>query len=200
MIYLTSMIQDINIHWQNSLNEIEIKILKAPNDIHNITVTKNDILILNLDYFDNIQNILDFYNQLPKELKIITIRKTTNLVEGTLLIKKGIKSYCNVLISQDIIPMIIDTVKAGNTWIYPQLMNYIISQVNVGQVNSNTDILKALTSKEEEISKLVASGNSNKEISEILDIAVVTVKKHIGHIFEKLDVKDRVSLAILVNS
>jgi LuxR family maltose regulon positive regulatory protein len=39
---------------------------------------------------------------------------------------------------------------------------------------------------------LIARGDSNQEIAEILVIAVVTVKRHVTHIFEKLGVHTRV--------
>ena len=61
--------------------------------------------------------------------------------------------------------------------------------------NKNLDIL---TPKEMEVLNLVAKGYSNSKISKELDIAEVTVKKHIGSMFQKLDVKDRLSLALIL--
>lgn len=49
----------------------------------------------------------------------------------------------------------------------------------------------ALTSREVEILELVAGGASNKEIAKELWITEITVKTHMAHIFEKLDVTDR---------
>ena len=61
--------------------------------------------------------------------------------------------------------------------------------------HKNLDIL---TPKEMEVLKLVSKGYSNSKISKELDIAEVTVKKHIGSMFQKLDVKDRLSLALIL--
>ena len=51
-----------------------------------------------------------------------------------------------------------------------------------------------LTKREMEIIKLILAGLSNHEISEQLYIAESTVKKHISHIFEKVEVKNREQL------
>jgi hypothetical protein len=52
--------------------------------------------------------------------------------------------------------------------------------------------------KEFEVLQLVSKGYSNAKIANELNIAEVTVKKHIGSMFEKLDVKDRLSLALIL--
>jgi DNA-binding NarL/FixJ family response regulator len=40
-----------------------------------------------------------------------------------------------------------------------------------------------------------AKGLSNKEIAAALNIAEITVKQHVSHVLEKLDVKDRTEAA-----
>ena len=42
---------------------------------------------------------------------------------------------------------------------------------------------------------MVVKGLSNKEIAAALNIAEVTVKLHVSHVLEKLDVKDRTHAA-----
>jgi len=51
-----------------------------------------------------------------------------------------------------------------------------------------------LTEREREIVRLVLAGLSNREIGEQLYIAESTVKKHMSHIYEKLEVKNREQL------
>jgi len=54
---------------------------------------------------------------------------------------------------------------------------------------------RSLTSREIEVLKMVAKGMGNKEIASALNIAEVTVKLHVSHVFEKLNVKDRTEAA-----
>ncbi|MGD2079421.1 MAG: LuxR C-terminal-related transcriptional regulator, partial [Chloroflexota bacterium] len=51
--------------------------------------------------------------------------------------------------------------------------------------------LLTLTPRESEVLGLIAAGYSNKEIAEQLVVQVSTVKKHINHLFAKLDVDSR---------
>jgi len=58
-------------------------------------------------------------------------------------------------------------------------------------------IYSKLTDREIEITRLVVQGKSNPEIAHELYISESTVKNHISNILRKLDLKDRVELAIL---
>ena len=53
---------------------------------------------------------------------------------------------------------------------------------------------KGLTQREAEVERLACSGRSNKEIAEELVISETTVKKHMQHIFEKLEIGSREEL------
>jgi DNA-binding NarL/FixJ family response regulator len=57
----------------------------------------------------------------------------------------------------------------------------------------------ALTPREREIVRLVAGGKSNTEIAKKLVISDRTVANHIRHIYEKLDVHNRVELTQVMN-
>lgn len=59
--------------------------------------------------------------------------------------------------------------------------------------------LAALSPRETEILRAIASGASNKEIARALDIAESTVKIHVQHLLRKLDVGSRVQLAVIAN-
>ena len=54
---------------------------------------------------------------------------------------------------------------------------------------------RSLTSRELEVLRMVAKGWGNKEIAGALNIAEVTVKLHVSHVLEKLNVKDRTEAA-----
>lgn len=54
---------------------------------------------------------------------------------------------------------------------------------------------RSLTGRELEVLQMVAKGMGNKEIAAALNIAEVTVKLHVSHVLEKLNVKDRTEAA-----
>lgn len=53
-----------------------------------------------------------------------------------------------------------------------------------------------LTARELDVLKLIANGNSNKEIGSTLQLAEVTVKIHVGRILTKLNANDRTQAAM----
>jgi len=75
-------------------------------------------------------------------------------------------------------------------------MQFLVS--NAPTTAKKTTNLDNLTSKEMSILELIAKGYSNAKITGELNIAEVTVKKHISSLFKKLNVNDRLSLALIL--
>ena len=58
--------------------------------------------------------------------------------------------------------------------------------------------MQALSPRESEVARLVASGRSNREVARQLLISEQTVKNHIQSIFRKLAIGNRVELTIRI--
>ena len=185
MIYISSKIENINNYWKKNFG-VKYGTKTIDNDFFDFEQEFNneDIFILDIDQFDTLEDIFKFFNNLPKSLNVIAILDSPRLAHGAFLIKKGFKSYLGKKTSKIIVEQAIKTVIEGNIWLYPQLMNFIIKNIEVSNTEVDTTVnLDILTQKEQDIANLVAQGYSNKEISQSLGIQLVTVKKHIGNIF-----------------
>jgi DNA-binding NarL/FixJ family response regulator len=53
--------------------------------------------------------------------------------------------------------------------------------------------------RENAVAACIAMGKSNKEVAEELNITERTVKAHLSACFNKLDVRDRMQLALIIN-
>ncbi len=67
-----------------------------------------------------------------------------------------------------------------------------------GPANSRLPHLAQLTSREQEVARLVCEGRSNKEIADAAGLSLPTVKKHVHSIFRKLEVTSRSQLVALM--
>lgn len=50
----------------------------------------------------------------------------------------------------------------------------------------------SLTEREQQVLKLVAKGNANRETAQELEISPETVKKHLRNIYSKLEVRNKI--------
>ncbi|MFE3445869.1 response regulator [Nocardia sp. NPDC059180] len=82
----------------------------------------------------------------------------------------------------------------GEPYLYPGAVNSLIrdwlERANQGDPLPQT----ILTPREEEIVKLVAEGNSSREIANDLVISIKTVDRHRANILQKLGLRDRLAL------
>lgn len=96
---------------------------------------------------------------------------------------------------------ILDTLRkvaAGEIFLNPELAGKFLREFQRDQeLEEVRRLVQTLTPREEEVLRLVATGATNREISQRLFISELTVKMHLASIFRKLQVNDRTKAAIL---
>ena len=60
--------------------------------------------------------------------------------------------------------------------------------------------LDALTDREREVARLVATGMTNRQVADVLFLAPGTVRKHLDNIYAKTGTRNRTALAVTANS
>jgi DNA-binding NarL/FixJ family response regulator len=91
----------------------------------------------------------------------------------------------------------IHTVAAGDALLSPSVTRRVISQFTHIPRPSLPPEFDDLTAREREILGLIARGLSNAEIGEQLYISETTVKTHVTHVLQKLNLRDRVQAVVL---
>ena len=103
-------------------------------------------------------------------------------------------------------PAIVEAIRRvadGDPMLSPSVTTRLIEQLTAGSAPDRTriakDRLSRLTEREQEVAVAVGAGLSNADIAARLYLSVPTVKAHIGRLFTKLDVTNRVQIAICVH-
>lgn len=86
---------------------------------------------------------------------------------------------------------------AGESVVDPTVANALITRLASESDISPRAVPELLTPRETEVLRLVARGQTNREIAARLIVAVGTIKAHVEHILDKLDVSDRTQAAVL---
>ncbi|HET6154179.1 MAG TPA: response regulator transcription factor [Marmoricola sp.] len=94
-------------------------------------------------------------------------------------------------------------VAAGEPMLSPSVTSTLIQQVTTQHTPDRSRAalsrLERLTDREHEVALAVGRGLSNAEIAQELYLSVPTVKAHIGRLFTKLEVENRVQIALCVH-
>jgi DNA-binding NarL/FixJ family response regulator len=93
----------------------------------------------------------------------------------------------------------IRTVAAGDALLSPSITKRVIKEFARMPRTPPPKELDELTAREHEIVRLIARGLSNIEIGQELYISDTTVKTHITHILQKLNLRDRVQVVVLAH-
>jgi DNA-binding NarL/FixJ family response regulator len=112
-------------------------------------------------------------------------------------VKAGASGYLLKGASSEKILEAIREVKAGGSVIQPSLARRLLRHFRVPETDAKPGLreeppTRPLTEREVEILRLIAKGLSNKEAAGVLDLSRATVRTHLEHIYDKLEVTNRV--------
>jgi DNA-binding NarL/FixJ family response regulator len=140
-------------------------------------------------------------------LRIIIIENQTDRpIDQYALFKAGAHGFCKESISEALLSRAVQMVCEGEYWIQRKLIARIINDLaremtasgNAYSPDENI-IIDTLTPRELEVAKMVRLGGNNKMIARELDISERTVKAHLSAIFRKLEIQNRLHLALYFN-
>jgi len=159
---------------------------------------KEYLLIVDYDSVAKEFNSLISANEVPDYT--IVLERDPEIVTGKMLISHSIKAYGNLRMQSVHFKKIMQTVRDGDVWTYPELTAALIQETKRPLISDDSKALieKRLSPKEQEVIYLLLEGLTNDAISKSLDITVRTIKAHVSSIFSKLHVNDRISLVLLL--
>ncbi|QSZ41524.1 hypothetical protein GJV85_05190 [Sulfurimonas aquatica] len=183
-IYLLSDKKNYLEYWSTHIADAKVITL---NSLANLKVS--DILIVDSFLYDE---------NLKIAAKTVVLDNEPNFEKCIYLLQHGVKAYGNVYMHQTHILSALESVKNSKVWMYPDFIGGMIGLSNKDVKDLSEEKLSVLTKREYEITQLILDGLTNKEIAIKLTISTNTIKVHTKHIYEKLDVNDRLSLYSLL--
>ena len=115
------------------------------------------------------------------------------------LFKQGVHGFCDSEITPDLLLKAVTAVCRGELWLQRNLITRVIDELARGRTPAASNKVKCLTPRELEVARMVHKGGNNKIIARQLDISERTVKAHLSAIFRKLDIENRLHLALFFN-
>ena len=146
--------------------------------IHHLNIGKNRFLVVGNDWPEE------------KQIRIMML---------------GAAGYCDKSEPTALLVRAVDSILGGDIWMRRALVPKVISallssnpMLVMSEEQIDNSILNRLSSRELEVAQMVKKGETNKRIAQRLTISERTVKAHMSSIFRKLDVDDRLHLALLM--
>lgn len=138
--------------------------------------------------------------------KVVVMCAKPDAEEAMQLFGVGVRGYCHQHAAPEQLQEIALVIEHGGVWLGADAMSRLIRgtlhafQSNATHQPDPEPYTEPLTAKEQAVALEVSRGASNKEIAAALNIGERTVKTHLSTLFSKLDVRDRVQLALKLNN
>lgn len=88
-------------------------------------------------------------------------------------------------------PMAVMLRQAAAAGIFPEYVGLLLKSFGAPTSKDSLSLPETLSARELEVLRLIAAGLANREIAEELVVSLGTIKTHINHIYQKLDVRSR---------
>ena len=135
------------------------------------------------------RNALADIDRLITIVPVVVLTASEVPADAVTAIRKGARAVVFKRFAVEHLMEAIRTVAAGHVWLPASLQTHMAEQIRRPGTS-------ALSQREEEVVACVARGMRNAEIARELSISEQTVKTHLSSIFRKLNLRDRVELAL----
>lgn len=142
----------------------------------------------------------DAWRNNAADLAILATSSRPDDEEGLAVLNAGACGYCHSHAPIETLRQALDVVASGELWVGRALLSRLLRLVDSRLPRAGlAEWARPLTDREREVAHHAALGESNIAIADALGITERTVKAHLKAVFEKLQVADRLQLALRVH-
>lgn len=168
--------------------------------LQKVSKNKPDVVLLCLlnNEGKHIEIVSDLVKIIP-EAKVVVLHSPNSLLDQTAALKLGVSGMVTTNQNFRVLSRALKQVSEGEVWLNQKLIAQLLNN-NFNQISKvpkkkglyNDD----LTNREQEVVAMIGLGLKNKAISKRLFISEATVRHHLSSIYSKLNIEDRLNLAI----
>jgi len=170
--------------------------------IEKVSQNKPDVVLICLmeNEGKNIDLMTDLLKVAP-QTKAVILSSPNSLLNQPSALKLGVTGIVGTNQSTRVLIRAIRQVSEGEVWlnhkVIAQLLDNSFNSTSNGKYK-NKGLLRGddLTKRELEVVRMIGLGLNNKEISKKMYIGEATVRHHLSSIYSKLNIEDRLNLAI----
>jgi DNA-binding NarL/FixJ family response regulator len=129
--------------------------------------------------------------------KVIAMTLNETASEARTIIGLGASGYVHALAAPELLVQVKNAVEYDGLWLGKHLLSELLALSS--PTKPRPAVGDYLSMRERTVAQAVAKGKSNKEVARELNITERTVKAHLSACFDKLGVRDRMQLALLIN-
>ncbi len=184
------------------------KVLASRHNIHRTMALKPncnvDIIIVDTCLLDNQNRLLNEIARHPSRFLLIGSQWPEEKQVSAIL--HAASGYYDTAEPDILLHKAIESILQGDIWVQRHLVPKVIQilidtrqpTTKTEQQSTAAELLKTLSNRELDVANMITTGENNKQIAQNLNISERTVKAHLTSIFKKLNVSDRLHLAILL--
>ena len=152
-----------------------------------------DVILLDIGMpgNENLEALKEMVKVSPDiKILVLTMHEDTELLQECL--RLGASGYIIKRAAESELVDAIYAVQRGIVYVHPEMIQSLVS--NSKKFIKQSKEIESLTNREIEVLVLIAKGNTNRQISEQLNISTRTVETHRSNIMDKLNLHSRVEL------
>lgn len=152
------------------------------------------------------------------DARVVLLSGAPDPIEGLRALNDGARGYTHAYGVPALLQEVALVIEHGGLWVGPDLLQRLVGSTNAAlaarSATVNTQAAEnaapvlapapnawtSLSAREAQVAREVSVGRSNKEVADKMFISERTVKAHLGAIFEKLGVRDRLQLVLRLSA
>ncbi len=188
-------------HWQSAFGTTRQTVASQIEDFLRLRPTSPSIAWVDLSLASRPAWTAAVWQDVLKREHVRVVAASSNPKddEAMLALDAGCAAYCHAFSDAATLKQVREVVETGHVWIGKSLMQRLLHGVNrlvpPSPVQDNS-WRATLTQREIEVAVLAANGASNQAIATQCQISERTVKAHLSAVFTKLNITDRLQLAL----